>query len=66
MLPTYRRRPSEIACGTWDPGRLNAAREVLVVLGLALLGREGDADGLSTFVRQLAELKARPFVRTFS
>lgn len=67
MLPTYSRRPSLIAWGTCAPGRLKAAREVLglgLALGLALV-RDGVA-GLSTFIRQLGELKARPSVRTFS
>lgn len=69
MLPTYRRRPSLIAWGTCAPGRLKAAREVLglglgLALGLALV-RDGVA-GLSTFMRQLGELKARPSVRTFA
>jgi hypothetical protein len=69
MLPTYRRRPSLIAWGTCAPGRLKAAREVLglgmgLALGLALV-RDGVA-GLSTFIRQLGELKARPSVRTFA
>jgi hypothetical protein len=64
MLPTYRRRPSLIAWGTCAPGRLKAAREVLgLPLGLALV-REGVA-GLSAFMRQLGELKARPSVRIF-
>jgi hypothetical protein len=60
MLPTYSRRPSEMACGTWGAGLVKAAREVLV--------REGEGDEgcrLSVFfVRQLGELKARPLVRT--
>lgn len=69
ILPTYRRRPSLIAWGTCAPGRLKAAREVLglgfgLALGLALV-RDGVAE-LSAFMRQLAELKARPSVRTFA
>lgn len=53
-----------MACGTWAPGRLNAAREVLrfgfgLRLGLASAGR-----GLP-LVRQLGEANARPSGRTF-
>ena len=62
MLPTYRRRPSEIAWGTWGLGLLNAILEVLVF-------GPGDpalcALGLSSpFTRQLGEWKARPVVLT--
>ena len=61
IFPTYNRRPSAIACGICPVGRPNEVRE----------GRgEGDAGPgllvlLSPFIRQLGELKARPFVRTF-
>jgi hypothetical protein len=61
MLPTYNRRPSEMAWGTWGPGRAKAVRDVLVRV------EEGEPCGLlvSLFMRQLEELKARPLVRTF-
>lgn len=66
MLPTYRRRPSLIACETWAPGRLNAAREVLR-FGLGLRAGLASAEGAAglPLVRQLGEAKARPSVRTF-
>lgn len=62
MLPTYRRLPSEMACGTWALGLLNANLEVYVFMlgdpGLWALGLSSD------FTRQLGELKARPVVLT--